>query len=227
MAETLEKTRARPASGKSQSPAAATTAAPQKRPRGRPTLIDDQTWFETALKIMASGGIDAVRVEPVAEKLGVTKGAFYARFKSRNEFLNQLLEYWRKESTVSVIAQLSAVDEAPEERLLRVLLLPFRRPDVKERGRMEMAIRLWAHRNKQAASIMEEIDAYRLQYFGSVLLANGVPAEDAKSRAFLIYSYIIADGVLPGEREEKVREQCREFLAQGTLLAKNSPTRQL
>lgn len=200
-------------------PEANATAA-GKRSRGRPTLIDDRTWFETALKIMASGGIDAVRVEPVAELLGVTKGAFYARFKSREAFLDALLDYWRRESTVSVIAQLSAFDETPEQRLLRVLLLPFRRPDVKERGRMEMAIRLWADRNRQAAAIMEEIDAYRLQYFESVLLANGVPAQEAKSRAFLIYSYIIADGVLPGEREEMIREQCRTFLAQGTPLAR-------
>lgn len=197
-------------------PPAETDSAAPKRSRGRPTLVDDKTWFETALKIMACGGIDAVRVEPVAEELGVTKGAFYARFKSREAFLDGLLDYWRRESTLSVVAHLSDFDETPAARLQRVLLLPFRRPDVKERGRMELAIRLWADRYFKAAAVMEEIDAYRLQYFESVLLANGIAAEEAKSRAFLIYSYIIADGVLPGNRDEIIREQCRVFLSQGT-----------
>lgn len=193
-----------------------------KRSRGRPTLVEDKTWFETALKIMASGGVDAVRVEPVAELAGVTKGAFYARFKSREAFLDELLDYWRRESTISVFAQLSSLEESPEDRLLRVLMLPFRRADVKERGRMEMAIRLWADRYKRAAAIMREIDAHRLQYFESVLHANSLPVAEAKSRAFLIYSYIIADGVLPGEREEKIREACRIFLSQGTALARKN-----
>ena len=200
----------------------AVATPPVKRSRGRPTLVEDKTWFETALKIMASGGVDAVRVEPVAELAGVTKGAFYARFKSRESFLDELLDYWRSESTIAVFAQLSSLEESPEDRLLRVLMLPFRRADVKERGRMEMAIRLWADRYKRAAVIMREIDAHRLQYFESVLLANALPAAEAKSRAFLIYSYIIADGVLPGEREERIREQCRIFLSQGTALARKN-----
>ncbi len=196
-----------------------------KRSRGRPTLVEDKTWYETALKIMASGGVDAIRVEPVAESVGVTKGAFYARFKSREAFLDELLDYWRSESTTSVFAQLSSLEESPEDRLLRVLMLPFRRADVKERGRMEMAIRLWADRYKRAAVVMREIDAHRLQYFESVLLANALPATEANSRAFLIYSYIIADGVLPGEREEKIREACRIFLLQGTALARKTKKR--
>ena len=193
-----------------------------KRSRGRPILVDDKDWFETALRIMASGGVDAVRVEPVAENAGVTKGAFYARFKSRESFLDELLDYWRSEAATSVSAMLNSLQESPEDRLHRVLMLPFRRADIKERGRMEMAIRLWADRYKRAAAIMREIDAHRLQYFESVLLANGLSAIEAKTRAFLIYSYIIADGVLPGEREETVRELCREILSQGSALARRA-----
>ncbi len=196
-----------------------------KRPRGRPILVDDQKWFETALKIMASGGVDAVRVEPVADLAGVTKGAFYARFKSRESFLDELLDYWRSESTTSVSALFNSLEETPEDRLLRVLMLPFRRADAKERGRMEMAIRLWADRYKRAAVIMKEIDTHRLQYFESVLVANGVPEAEVKARAFLIYSYIITDGVLPGERDEIMREHCRDFLSQGTALSRKATQR--
>ena len=185
-------------------------------PKARVSRIDEARWIESALSLLAYGGIDAVRVEPLAERLGVTKGTFYSRYATRDDLLAAMLEYWRRESTVAVIAGFGAINEPPAERLRRVLMLPFRRPDVRERGRMEMAIRLWAHRDPRAAATMQEIDAYRLQYFRSVLESNGLAPAEAEARAFLLYAYIIADGTLPGERSEKVRVMCREFLSQGT-----------
>jgi AcrR family transcriptional regulator len=176
--------------------------------------IDESRWIEAALVLLADGGIDAVRVEPLAERLGVTKGAFYPRYATRDDLLVAMLEYWRRESTVAVIAGLGALNESPAERLHRVLMLPFRRPDVRERARMEMAIRLWGHRDPRAAATMKEIDAYRLQYFQSVLESNGLAPGHAEARAFLVYAYIIADGTLPGERSEGVRAICRDFLSQ-------------
>lgn len=216
MKQAASKTRTRTASDSSSH---RPEAKPGSAGRGRPTLVQDNQWFESALKLMARGGVDAVRIDMVAEQAGVTKGAFYARFKSRDEFLDELLDYWRRESTTSVIDLLRRTGVTPEEQLLHVLKLPFRRPDAEERGRMEMAIRMWADRYERAAAYMREIDALRLQYFESVLLANSIPEHEVKGRAFLVYAYIIADGVLPGEREALVREQCRATLALGTDLA--------
>jgi AcrR family transcriptional regulator len=182
-------------------------------PRARVSRIDAASWIEAALALLAERGIDAVRIEPLAELLGVTKGTFYARYPNRDAFLSAMLEYWRQESTIAVISGFGAINEPPEERLQRILMLPFRRSDVKERGRMEMAIRLWAHSDARAAATMREIDAYRLQYFQSVLEANGLATEEARARAFLIYAYIAADGTLPGQRSEAVRARCRELLS--------------
>jgi AcrR family transcriptional regulator len=183
------------------------------RPRTKVSRIDAASWIEAALTLLADGGIDAVRVEPLAQRLGVTKGAFYARYASRDALHAAMLDYWRQESTIAVLTQFQAIAESPEERLRRVLMLPFRRPDIKERARMEMGFRIWAYRDAAAAATMQEIDAYRLSYFRSVLEANGYTSEDAEARAFLIYAYIIADGTLPGNRTESVRALCRRILS--------------
>lgn len=175
--------------------------------------IDAATWMEAALGLLADGGIAAVRVEPLAEMLGVTKGAFYSRYATRDELLGAMLDYWRQESTVEVLAVFAAINESPEERLQRLLLVPFRRPDVKDRARLEMGIRIWAHRDGRAAATMREIDTYRLHYVQSVLEANGLCAEQAGARAFLIYAYVIAEGTLPGERDERMRSICRDILS--------------
>jgi len=44
-------------------------------------------WVEAARSAMVEGGIDAVAVEPLARRLGVTKGSFYWHFKDRRALL--------------------------------------------------------------------------------------------------------------------------------------------
>lgn len=170
--------------------------------KGRSSRISDDSWIETALAMLAEGGLDAVRVEPLAARLGVTKGAFYARYANRDALLVELLDYWRRVSTVEVITSFAEIDESPAERLNRILNLPSRRPDVRERARIEMAIRLWAHLDERADATMREIDAYRIAYFEAVLRSNGYDDGEASARAFLIYSYVIAEGSLPGTRSD-------------------------
>jgi len=51
-------------------------------------------WLEAALQVTAEEGIRAVSVEPLAKRLGVTKGSFYWHFKNRNELLTQLVAHW-------------------------------------------------------------------------------------------------------------------------------------
>ncbi len=46
-----------------------------------PTLTPRDRWIDEGLKALAAGGPDAVRIEPLARTLGVTKGGFYGQFR--------------------------------------------------------------------------------------------------------------------------------------------------
>jgi AcrR family transcriptional regulator len=61
--------------------------------------LDRYDWLIQGIETLRNSGIDAVRVEPMARLLGVTKGSFYWHFKDRGEFLDGLLEYWETEMT--------------------------------------------------------------------------------------------------------------------------------
>jgi len=54
-----------------------------------------QDWVTAGLAELAKGGVDSVRVEVLADRLGVTKGGFYRRFKDRRALLDAMLETWR------------------------------------------------------------------------------------------------------------------------------------
>jgi AcrR family transcriptional regulator len=49
--------------------------AVSRTPRGR--------WVEEGLRALGDGGLDAVRIEPLAQAIGVTKGGFYWHFADR------------------------------------------------------------------------------------------------------------------------------------------------
>jgi len=77
-------------------------------------------WVEAALATLAEGGIERVRVEVVAERLGVTKGGFYRRFKDRRALLDAMLETWSA-GRIAVIHQQTALDGLTARQRLKCL----------------------------------------------------------------------------------------------------------
>ena len=50
-----------------------------------------EDWVDAALAAIAEGGVAAVAVEPIAARLGTTKGSFYWHFHDRDAGLSQPL----------------------------------------------------------------------------------------------------------------------------------------
>jgi AcrR family transcriptional regulator len=60
-------------------------------------------WIEEGLRALATGGPDAIRVEALAQALGVTKGGFYGHFADRNALLAEMLDTWEHKATDEVL----------------------------------------------------------------------------------------------------------------------------
>ena len=73
-------------------------------------------WAEAALDGIAEAGIDAVAVEPLARRLGVTKGSFYWHFTHRDALLQAALELWERHETADTIARAEQSSD-PRERM--------------------------------------------------------------------------------------------------------------
>ena len=63
--------------------------------------MDREQWAEAALGAIATGGIKAVAVEPLAARLGVTKGSFYWHFADRRALIDAALERWEAQTARS------------------------------------------------------------------------------------------------------------------------------
>ena len=92
----------------------ARSATAGKRRLGR----DD--WIAAAFDAIPDGGLSAVAVEPLAARLGVTKGSFYAHFASRDELIDATLESWERSLTGPRLTEFTQIAD-PATRLRAML----------------------------------------------------------------------------------------------------------
>ena len=128
-----------------------------------------QDWVAAGFAELATAGIDGVRVEVLAERLGVTKGGFYRRFRDRRALLDAMLAAWRGGRIAAIERQSEAGGETPIARLEALIELYTLRTNAAGLA-VELAIRQWARTDRRAAAAVQKVDAARLEI---VAIAQG------------------------------------------------------
>jgi AcrR family transcriptional regulator len=162
--------------------------------KAKPTRLDAEAWIAAAFDALAEGGIDAVRVEPLAKALDITKGSFYWHFADRRALLNAMLASWA-DGRIAAIQQQAAVRGGPEKVLGDLADLYTRHANL--RGlTIELAIRSLARTDEAAAKAVRSVDRERLRHVGELFVALGWPSSQAQARAILFYSYLFGQSLL-------------------------------
>jgi Transcriptional regulator len=185
--------------------------APRKRPEA-PATLDVAAWIDAAMDMLAEGGVDAVRIDPLAKRLGVTRGSFYWHFKDRDALHQAMLKQWRKRASYAVGARIDSQNPAPNERLKQNLALPQASARSKHAAAIELAIRLWARRDKEAARAVAHIDRVRLKYYAQLYAETGLKQEQARERAFLFYGALMARAYIVTDADTDVGDRLAALL---------------
>ncbi len=197
------------------SPTADTPARPARKARaaGEATRhsLTPETWIEAATGVLVDQGIDHVRVDLLAQRLGVTRGSFYWHFKDREDLLRRVLQAWRETATENLTARLESAHEDPMAQLRDVISLPFRGRAAARAARIELAIRAWARRDQMARFAVDEADASRIGYIAQVFSSLGFTVMEARSRAFLLYSYVVSESLMPTLSTKAQKDEHRRF----------------
>jgi AcrR family transcriptional regulator len=136
-------------------------------------------WCRAALDAVAEGGLDALAVEPLARRLGVSKGSFYWHFKDRDALLSATARHWEETLTAQVSDRIAQIGD-PRERLAILLRGAFgRRP---EAGRIEAAF-ISGRENALVAPAVRRVTKRRVAYLSDVFLELGFTPQEARHRA--------------------------------------------
>jgi AcrR family transcriptional regulator len=164
-----------------------------------------QDWLDLGLQTLIESGIEAVRVEPIAKLLNVTRGSFYWHFKHREELLLAILQEWEAQGTERIIQDIETAADDPKAKLLTLFEVAARDDD-----RLEQAVRVWAANDLKAAAAVDRIDRRRLTYLQDLFLQLGYSPTDAQVRARIAYSFrlgwfVMTGNTDPSERSSEIR----------------------
>lgn len=144
-----------------------------------------ELWLDAALEALVEGGVDAVKIQPLASRLGLSRTSFYWFFRDRGALLAALLDGWEAGTTEGLVAMAGAYAETPAEAVLNVISAFL--DETLFDPRLDFAVRGWA---LQAADIMARVndaDERRLAALRRMLERHGYDPDDADVRARTMY----------------------------------------
>lgn len=169
-----------------------------------------EDWIEAATKRLILRSIDAVRVESLATELKVSRGSFYWHFKSRGELLDAILAHWRERQTRRINQRIREDRTlTPEERVVRLRSLPARTKSTEDAASLELAIRAWARRDRNARRAVEEVDRDRITIVRELLADVNLPEQEADTLAFVSYAYTIGESLIRDLMSDQQLAKCR------------------
>ena len=155
-------------------------STPQQAGARRRLSADD--WARAALAAIGEGGVAAVAVEPIAARLGATKGSFYWHFRDRRALLEAALRCWEREQTEAVI---DAMEAEPDlvRRLRRLFASAI---EGERRDPVELTL-LAAAGDPAVDAVMRRVTDRRITYMARVFEDLGLPPAMARSHALIAY----------------------------------------
>ncbi|MBA3487201.1 MAG: TetR/AcrR family transcriptional regulator [Lysobacter sp.] len=155
-------------------------AAPKPERSGR---LRAEDWAQAALDLIAEQGVAAVAVEPLARRLGVTKGSFYWHFPSRDALLVAALERWEKVEQETVFGQLEAIAD-PGQRLRALFGVVAH----EYKSHVIYSELLKALDHPAVQPVIGRVSQRRLDYLTASFRQAGISRTDAQHRARLAYA---------------------------------------
>jgi AcrR family transcriptional regulator len=176
-------------------------------------------WIDEGLRALAGGGPDAVRIELLAQALGVTKGGFYGYFEHRRALLEEMLDTWERAVIDDVIERVES-QGADARTKLRRLFAVAASSEFQERQllRTDLAIRDWARREEAVAKRVRRIDNRRMEYMRSLFGAFCPDEDDVEARCLLVFTLFIGSDFIAADHGARGRADVQR-LALSRLLA--------
>lgn len=172
------------------------------------TLQDTQTgwrgsgdlWLSAAYDALLEGGIDAVKILPLARKLNLSRASFYWFFQDREQLLAALLKQWRDKNTGNLVARANAYADSLAEAVLNISDCWFDKTLFD--SKLEFAIRSWALQSDEIRAEVQEADRLRLEALSGMFSRFGLRPHSADVRARTVY--LVQIGYISMQTEEDI-----------------------
>jgi AcrR family transcriptional regulator len=158
-------------------------------------------WLDEGLTVLARDGIDGLRIDKLAARLGVTKGSFHHHFAGIVDYRRALLAHYEDQTREALAAAIASRSGEGTRATLEWLTSLVARSDSGDdtgvgaeirRPELDAAVRAWAHGDAEARATQARIDAAAID----ALQAAWRPAveTDAAARTAALVPYLVSLG---------------------------------
>lgn len=171
---------------------------PPSRQRGSKDI-----WLNAAYDLLISGGIDAVKIMPLANLLNLSRTGFYWYFKDLSELHNAMVDRWENQNTGNLVARCALPSNSICDALFN-LMDCWLKPTLFD-ARLDLAIRNWARIDSDLHTRLAKADQHRITAISDMFFRHGFSKEQADVRSLtVIYTQI---GYISMQVEESTTER--------------------
>ncbi|WP_278260690.1 TetR/AcrR family transcriptional regulator [Nocardia sp. AG03] len=138
------------------------------------------------LAVLAESGVEAVRVEVLAKRIGVSKGGFYGYFADRDALLAAMLDDWETRAVAKVLAQVAGTGD-PKTKARRAGMLTFSSDLLP----IDLAVRAWARADDAVAARLRRVDNARMALLRETIGQIVDDPDEIEARSLLAFCGII------------------------------------
>ena len=145
-------------------------------------------WLDSGIRRFASHGSSGLNISEIATELNTAKSSFYHYFNTKEEYIEQLVEYCEEEGTLRIIKS-SFLEDNGNENMKKLFTNIFYTNFIFENFLIQM--RAASNENSYFKKKVIETDKLRLSFLLAMLTKSGYSTEDALIKARHIYRYFI------------------------------------
>ena len=177
------------------------------------TRTPRSSWIDAGLRALAAGGPDRVRIDVLAQELGVTRGGFYWYFEGRQAFLEEMLDEWERRSTDEVLERVEREGGDVKDKVRQAGTLTFSR----ELLPIDLAVRNWARHDRSVAKRLRRVDNRRMEYLRALIATFCFDSDEVEARSMLAFSLAIANHFIAADHNGRSRRQVLELAVKRIL----------
>ena len=188
-------------------------STPANRSGSDRATLTPADWEQAALELIAEKGVSGLGVEPLARRLGITKGSFYWHFPGRDELLGKALERWESQDRYHLKLALNA-DMQPVERLSQFVWRTSRQTLT---HRIYVALCATPD-DARVGPVLKRVTSRRIKYLTAAFEELGLKPAAAVQRANLVYSSYVgylqlqAQGLVPDRDEPEFNDYVQHVI---------------
>ena len=179
-----------------------------------------EVWLAAAKQALLDTGLDAVKIQPLASRLGIARTSFYWFFKDRAALLDALLEDWEAKNTGAFVDTCAAYAETISEAILNLIAVFW--DEAAFDPRLDFAVRSWAHQSDAVTLRVNATDERRLAAIRGMFARFGYAPDDADVRARTVY--LVQIGYIAMQVQESAAVRMTRVARYVEIYSGRSPT---